>query len=280
MELDSASNAYECTDAQGAPRSDLRGERRVASLRAVDRWDHEVDVLVIGAGLAGCTTTIAARQADPECEVLLIDKLTGGLYGGASRCAGQYLNCPEPGDVGDLMAYQRALNEPFSIPESLLETWATAVCNNRPWIAALAANAGSELVVKLEQDPDFPALPGSDVVRRVWSIGEPGKSGVWETFRANAEQLGVQLMIGTPAHALVQDPDTLEVFGALATRTRDGRSRSARGAAWRCASGAWRPTSRCSRSTAAMTPCTRWARRPIKATASGCCSAPGRTCGT
>jgi succinate dehydrogenase/fumarate reductase flavoprotein subunit len=193
----------------------------MASLKVVERWDYEVDVLVIGAGLAGCATAIAAKQADPDSRVLMIDKLAGGLYGGASRCAAQYLICPELDEIGDLMTYQRALNEPFSIPESLLETWATAVCHNRTWIAELAANVGQKLEVRLEQDPDFPMLPGSHVARRVWSIGEPGESGVWKTFRANADELGVEIMIGAPAHDLVQDPDTLDVFGALATH--DGR---------------------------------------------------------
>jgi succinate dehydrogenase/fumarate reductase flavoprotein subunit len=189
----------------------------MASLRAVEHWDREVDVLIVGAGLAGYTTAIAAKQADPDCSVLLIDKLGEGHYGGASRCAAQYLNCPEPGEAGQLMDYQRKLNEPFSIPESLLETWATAVCTNRPWIAELAANVGLELFVALEQDGDFPHFPGAEVVRKVWSIGQPGCSGVWKTFSGNAEQLGVETLIECPAHDLVQDPDTLEVHGVLAT---------------------------------------------------------------
>src|SRR4051812_23108177 len=103
----------------------------MATLSAVSAWHREVDVLVVGAGLAGCVTAIAAREADPECEVLVLDKLSGEMHGGASRCAAQYLNCPAPGSQQDLMDYQRALNLPFAIPESLLETWAHAVCTNR-----------------------------------------------------------------------------------------------------------------------------------------------------
>jgi succinate dehydrogenase/fumarate reductase flavoprotein subunit len=188
----------------------------MATLSAVSAWDREVDVLVVGAGLAGCVTAIAAREADPECDVLILDKLSGEMHGGASRCAAQYLNCPVPESEGDLMDYQRALNLPFAIPESLLQTWAHAVCNNREWIAASAAMVGRELVHRFDRPPDFPMLPGASSVNEVWSIGLEGGSGVWKTFRERVDLLEIEVLTETPAYELIQDGDTLEVFGVLA----------------------------------------------------------------
>jgi succinate dehydrogenase/fumarate reductase flavoprotein subunit len=187
----------------------------MATLNAVTAWHLEVDVIVVGAGLAGCVTAVAAREADPTCDVLVVDKLSATMHGGASRCAAQYLNCPSPASESDLMDYQRALNLPWSIPESLLQTWAHAVCNNREWIAASADLVGRELVHRFDRPPDFPDLPGASCVEAVWSIGLEGESGVWKTFRERVDRLEIPVMTEAPAFELVQDADTLEVFGVL-----------------------------------------------------------------
>jgi succinate dehydrogenase/fumarate reductase flavoprotein subunit len=187
----------------------------MATLNAVQTWTREADVVVVGAGLAGCVTAVAAREADPDCDVLIVDKLSATQHGGASRCAAQYLNCPGPESEQDLMDYQRALNLPWSIPESLLQTWAHAVCNNREWIASSAELVGRELVARFDRPPDFPHLPGSACVETVFSIGLEGGSGVWKTFRERVDLLEIPVLTEAPAFDLVQDADTLEVFGVL-----------------------------------------------------------------
>jgi succinate dehydrogenase/fumarate reductase flavoprotein subunit len=194
----------------------------MASLKSVAGWDHEADVVVVGAGLAGCTTAIQAKQADPSLEVLLLDKLTTEMHGGASRCAAGYINCPPPEAVRDVMDYQRALNLPFSIPETVLEAWATAICHNQPWISEVAQSVGHEFAIVNEKAPDFPQFKGSEHFRPLWSIGPEGNQAVWTAFRERVRQDGTEVLTDTAGYELVQDPDTLEVFGVLARRG-DGR---------------------------------------------------------
>lgn len=195
----------------------------MASLRAVTRWDHEVDIAIAGAGLAGCVSAIAAYDEDPSLKVLITEKLDEGMHGGASRCAGQYMYCPPPESFEDLCNYQRALNEPFSIPEPVLQAWARAVTTNRPWIEEMAAAAGLTLNHLYDRPADFPHLPGAHCVEQVYRIGEEAGSGVWRTFRHNVDARGIPVLYETPAYDLVQDPDTLEVHGLLA-RDRDGKT--------------------------------------------------------
>lgn len=188
----------------------------MATLNAIEQWDVEADVVVAGAGLAGCVTAIEAHDVDGDAEVLLLDKMSERMHGGASRCAAQYLYCPPPEAVDDLCAYQRALNEPFAIPEDVLHAWAEAVTTNRDWIATLAQAAGLELLHRFDRPADFPHLPGAACVEAVYSVGLEGESGVWRAARAGVEQRGMQVLCDAPVVDLVQDGDTLEVLGVLA----------------------------------------------------------------
>jgi len=187
----------------------------MASLGSVTSWDLEADVVVVGAGLAGTVTAVAAKEADPGVEVLVLDTLNARDHGGASRCAAQYLNCPNPDEVEDLATYQRQLNLPYTIPEPVLQTWAHAVCNNRDWIAENAKAVGRELVYRFDKEPDFAQYEGSSAVRPIWSIGMEGEGGSWKTFRERCDQLEVPVVNDIQVYELVQDPDTLEVFGVL-----------------------------------------------------------------
>ena len=147
---------------------------------------------------------------------MILEKMSERVHGGASRCAGQYMYCPPPAAFGDLCDYQRALNEPLSVPEPVLQAWARAVTTNRRWIAERAEAVGLELVHRFDRPPDFPHLPGAACVEEVYSIGVEGESGVWNAFRRNVEQRGIPVLYDTRAFDFVQDGDTLEVIGVLA----------------------------------------------------------------
>jgi succinate dehydrogenase/fumarate reductase flavoprotein subunit len=193
----------------------------MATLESIRSWDFDVDVVVLGAGLAGCVAAIEAFDSRSDLNVLIAEKMPEARHGGASRCAGQYLYCPPSSAFDDLCAYQRALNEPLRIPEPVLRAWATAVTTNRAWIAGMADAVGMRLVHRFNRPPDFPAFPGAWCVEEVYSIGVEGESGVWQAFRRNVESRGIPVEYELRAVDLVQDGDTLEVFGVRAER--DGR---------------------------------------------------------
>ena len=58
-------------------------------------------------------------------------------------------------------------------------------------------------------------MPGAEAVRYLLTI-PPHPSGVWETFKQNVKQRPIRLQFEAPVLDLVQDPDTLEVFGVIA----------------------------------------------------------------
>lgn len=190
----------------------------MSTLAAIDRWDVEADVVIVGAGLAGCVAAVEAYDVGRDVEVVILEKMSEGVHGGSSRCAGQYLYCPPADAVDDLCDYQRALNLPKAIPEPVLRAWAEAVTTNREWIAGMARAVGRELVHRFDRPPDFPDLPGASCVEEVFSIGVEAQSGVWRTFRENVDRRGISVLCGSPAYDLVQDGDSFEVFGVLASR--------------------------------------------------------------
>jgi succinate dehydrogenase/fumarate reductase flavoprotein subunit len=114
----------------------------MATLQSISNWDVDADVVIVGAGLAACVTAIEAVDGDPSAKVVLLEKMPEAKTGGASRCAAGYIYCPPEEDLEKLVAYQQALNVPSEVPESVLRTWAEAVCTQRRWIEKAASAAG------------------------------------------------------------------------------------------------------------------------------------------
>jgi succinate dehydrogenase/fumarate reductase flavoprotein subunit len=206
----------------------------MASLDSITAWDDETDVLIVGYGLAGAVTAIEAHDADPDADILLVDKCTERYQGGSSRASGQTLWCPH--DVEASMAYQQAMNFPNPVPEEYLRAWAEAMNSQEPWIEAKAAEAGMEYVRRSARpgaDPthvtiEFEELPGAKAAVSYNSTIEPNPSGVWNTFRIHVERRPrIRRSFETRALDLVQDPDTGEVFGVIVER--DSRRQAIRG---------------------------------------------------
>lgn len=123
-------------------------------------------------------------------------------------------------DVDGLMRHQRALNEANPVPEDVLRTWAEAVCTQEPWVARLAKEAGRELHAGGDwgrSHVEWPEEPGADAITYLMTI-RPHPSGVWETFKFHADKRPIRKWFETPVRDLVQDPDTLEIFGVIAER--------------------------------------------------------------
>jgi hypothetical protein len=77
---------------------------------------------------------IEAVDTDPTASVVLLEKMSEKMAGGASRCVAGCLNCPPEDAYEKLVTYQRALNEPSEVPEDVLPACAKAVTTQRPWI--------------------------------------------------------------------------------------------------------------------------------------------------
>lgn len=211
----------------------------MASLARIESWDEIADVVVLGFGLAGTSTAIEAIDLNTSTDVLIVEKMPEGLEGGNSRVSGQTL-CPAS-DVDKLMAYQRRLNEPNPVPEEVLRAWADGVIEVEPWIERMAAEVGAEYVKGSGPDAnetifEYEELGARDAITYNATI-KPMPSGVWNVFREQVRRRAIRISYDTQALELIQDPDTLEVYGVVAERAGRRIAIKARRAVVMCTGG-------------------------------------------
>lgn len=192
----------------------------MASLAGIRRWDDECDVLIAGYGLAGACAAIEARDHDPAADILIVEKMPERHAGGNSRVSGQSLLISK--DVEALVEYQRAMSRPNPIPEDMLRAWAERMVALEPWIQARAAEAGATYLHGVGWSDrtavlEFPELGAASAVAHTATI-LPIPSGVWLAFKANVDKRRIRVSYETPILDLVQDSDSLEVFGAVVER--------------------------------------------------------------
>lgn len=190
----------------------------MASLRSVPIWDETADIIVVGFGLSGAIAAIEASDTDPSADILILEKMPEQWAGGNARASGQTMFAAH--NVEGLMRHQRALNEANPVPEDVLRAWAEAVCTQEPWIERMATEAGRQLLAGgdwVASHVEWPEEPGSDAIKYMMTI-LPAPSGVWETFKFHVDRRPIRKSFDTPVIDLVQDPDTLEIFGAIAWR--------------------------------------------------------------
>lgn len=188
----------------------------MASLNSVTTWDEEVDVLICGFGCSGASAAIEAHDTDTSANILLVEKAPEEFAGGNCRVSGQSLLISK--DKKALMDYQRAMSTANPIPEDLLDEWAERMVNLEPWIQQIARDAGAEFLRGTgftERDAvlEFPEFGARDAVAYTSTI-LPIPSGVWLALKSNVEKRAIPVWFDTALTDLIQDPDTLEVFGA------------------------------------------------------------------
>lgn len=192
----------------------------MASLAGIKHWDEEADVVIVGYGLAGATAAIEARDLDPDADILILEKLGERHAGGNSRVSGQSLLIAR--DKEALKDYQRALSRPNPIPEEMLDAWAARMVELEPFIEARAHEAGARYIHSAGWSErgrilEFPEYGAERAVAHTATI-LPVPSGVWLAFEACVKRRCIRIAHDTPIVDLVQDPDTLEVFGVIAQR--------------------------------------------------------------
>ncbi len=200
----------------------------MASLKSVETWHEEVDVLICGYGCAGASAAIEAHDTAPDARLLIIEKAPEEFAGGNCRVSGQSLLISK--DKEALKDYQRAMSTSNPIPEDMLDEWAQRMVNLELWIQQVAEDADAEFLRGTgftERDAvlEFPELGARDAVAYTSTI-LPIPSGVWLALKANVEKRNVPVWCNSPLVDLIQDPDTLEVFGAWVEH--DGKRKAVR----------------------------------------------------
>ncbi|HEY9092568.1 FAD-dependent oxidoreductase [Parasphingorhabdus sp.] len=188
----------------------------MASLNSVKTWDEEVDVLICGYGCAGASAAIETYDLDSNARLLVIEKAPQEFAGGNCRVSGQSLLISK--DKEALKDYQRSMSTSNPIPEDMLDTWAERMVNLEPWIQQIAKDADAEFLrgtgfTDRDAVLEFPELGARDAVAYTSTI-LPIPSGVWLALKANVEKRNIPVWFDCPLVDLIQDPDTLEVFGA------------------------------------------------------------------
>ncbi len=202
-------------------------------------WDKEADVVMVGYGGAGAVAAITAHDAGAK--VLLLEKLPPDVvdkdgrvvevkHHPSSRMSAALIYTPS--NARDAYAYQKRMNELYGyddVPDDVLQTWAEMIVQNLDWLKTLK---GSEIFEihntgegSLENPvgplgrPEFPEFPGSKASRHICNP----QSG-WGWFGCLAQNVadrGIEVLYGTPAKELVQNPNTKEILGVIAER--DGK---------------------------------------------------------
>lgn len=192
----------------------------MASLRGVTKWDFEADIVIVGFGLAACSAAIEALAMSPGIDILILEKMPRGQEGGNSRAAGQSLLIPKNAEA--LAAYQRRMSESNPIPEEMLREWAERMMTLEPWIIERAQEAGAKYrrgggASGMDAVLEFEEYGAAEAVAFNSTI-LPTPAGVWLAFKACVDKRPLRVEYETRVTDLVQDPDTLEVYGAIATQ--------------------------------------------------------------
>jgi len=174
------------------------------------RWDHEVDVLVVGFGLAACSAAIEAYDTNPKAKILVLEKADEARAGGDTRASGQGLAMAK--NKEGMMQYHRNLYKPNPVPEDLLESYVDALLELHPWIEARAQEAGQYYIQKYPIY-EFIDLGAADALSGQATI-LPRKGGLWEAFKKNVLRRNIKVWYESPATDLIQS-ETGEVLGAI-----------------------------------------------------------------
>lgn len=193
----------------------------MASLASVTTWHERYDLVIAGFGLAAMSAAIEAHDLDPDISILILEKANEAETGGNTRVAGQSLLISKNAEV--LAEYQRKMSVSNPIPEDMLVPWSEAMVALEPWIQERAAEAGAQYIHGTgfsERDAvlEFPEFGAREAVHCTATI-LPIPSGVYLAFRENIRRRPrIQIAYETPVTDLIQDPDSLEVFGVVAQR--------------------------------------------------------------
>ncbi len=192
-------------------------------------WDEEVDVVVVGFGLAGAATCVEIADVAPDASVLLLEKMEEEQSGGNSIASGQTILNVWPEDLDLFRDYLWEMGKPNNIPRDWFDWWTQEMVLQSDWVEQVAKSVGYWYPPKQygTVTMEFPEFPGSSyrargdcLVTYPNTVSQPG--GTYKAFRDVVKQLkNTEIRYETPVVGLIQDADTKEIYGVTARR-KDG----------------------------------------------------------
>lgn len=191
---------------------------------ALQSWDHETDVVVIGFGAGGAATAITA--ADAGAKVLLIEKAAKGEEGGNTKYSGQGIMGTDNAD--ELFKYVKAMSGLFThtISDEIIRAFADGAKENREWLISLGANAdvldeGMGGSGKPWIWNEYPELPGSDHCICWLVSGKNFDGAFYQLLHDNVEKRAdkIEVWYDSPGSHLIQDPETRAILGVQVVKS-------------------------------------------------------------
>ncbi|MBI0120725.1 FAD-binding protein [Lactobacillus sp. M0398] len=186
-------------------------------------WDANYDVVVLGFGGAGAT---AARfAADHDAKVLLVDSAPEGHEGGNTRYSAQLIGSGD--DFNEMKKYYQKLTAPMELDEDMIDTYVDGMVHIPEYVSkylGVKPNSAKEYAtdksITIIEYPEFPGSESYDLtsVTKHWF-----DAALWQILKKQVvkRQDKIDVLYGTPAEELVQDPESKKICGVVIKR--DGK---------------------------------------------------------
>jgi hypothetical protein len=198
-------------------------------------WDYSADVVVIGYGGAGVAASIGAYDAGAS--VLILEKAPQALAGGNTGVSGGICTTPTPLTDFITIANMMCWNE---VPLDVITATCTQITNLPNWVSSLgfsmtSGNFAWNLPLSFYQNAVSPAfcpnsppgqVPANYIVVPPFNYplkgtSKTGSQGGGKDFFAVLDNCrasrNIPVMFQTPATSLIQNPNTNEIVGVVAT---------------------------------------------------------------
>lgn len=200
-----------------------------------EKYDKEVDFLIVGYGLAGEAAALEANDIDPNAKICVLEKMSEANAGGNSIASGQTVIVPAPDDIATFRRYMVSCSQPNPIKDEYMDFICKEFAEQAGWIQATVEKVGYELgyvgggpISWGSLVTEFPDLDGAGFKGCSGHVRKAGAApfeygGVWRGFDlAVRERSNVELMFETAFVSLIQDLNTKEVKGVVA-KDKDGK---------------------------------------------------------
>jgi 3-oxosteroid 1-dehydrogenase len=187
------------------------------------KWDMETDVVIVGYGGAGGYAAINA--ADAGANVIMIEKYpadtaTEVRHTPSSRYAGGICVCAKDAKEGSIALDALSFG---TTPKDVCDAWGEGAARNVAYLRSLSANVKTESPGPEYPDPtwdvgEYPELPGGHTIGT--STVQGGGPRMFQILMANVVKRAdkIKVLYETPGKRLIQDPNTKEILGVVATQ--------------------------------------------------------------
>lgn len=184
---------------------------------AIDAWDAEYDVIVVGAGGAGLTAAITVATEGEGDTCLLIEKCENPM-GNTPYCLGYVLACND-GEQEHLREYlEHCIGE--CTPGDVIDVFIEGLAETRQWLFDRGANEDDMFFVEPNtfyggEYPEFPYAASETMLGFTGAAGGPThiQNFLFDTAMA---QDGITYMNNTALEELVKDAETGAIVGIIA----------------------------------------------------------------